>query len=173
MPAHGNHPAAIDALRRRSVVHGAASDYDAAVQLHDRHPCLSRSCVGHLLPEGMLLLLENRCVAHHLVASSLTACPSIPIGNLGFSSPLIRFCSTPARFASVFSAKFGVSTPEWRWSPSMRAALLNTCAEFVSGNTRTLQLPLSQTPAATPGPGTPCSSFPPPPHVPLRSRSGP
>ena len=60
VPAHGYSTSALDYLRRRSVLHGAATDYDAAVALHERHPCFSRSCVGHLLPEGMLLLLENR-----------------------------------------------------------------------------------------------------------------
>ena len=60
MPAHGNKPAALEYLRQRSVLHGAATDATAAVALHARHPCFSQSCVGHLLPEGMLLLLENR-----------------------------------------------------------------------------------------------------------------
>ncbi len=61
--------------------------------------------------------------------------------------------STPARFASVFAAKFSVSTPEWRWSPAMRAALTHACADFIASNVRPLLLPVSRTPAVTPGVG--------------------
>ncbi len=91
VPAHGYSTSALDYLRRRSVLHGAATDYDAAVALHERHPCFSRSCVGHLLPEGMLLLLENRYTKLFLVSPtpwphsiSFTRAQGVPMRKLGF-----------------------------------------------------------------------------------------
>ena len=93
-----------------------------------------------------------------LVTSQLVLRYSTCVSIFAFSSHggycVLGCGSTPSRFAAVFSAKFSVSTPEWRWSPAMQTALTNACADFIASNVRPLKLPMSQTPATTPGPGT-------------------
>lgn len=58
-PAHQFDPAALQYLRARTVAHGAAVDIESAVDLHQTFPELSSSCVGHLLPEGLVFALSS------------------------------------------------------------------------------------------------------------------